>query len=1254
MLNLNNLNNLNILGGASGSFGYLVRKPLTTSLLGTGPDITFGRATTHGVIDCYGAWHNVRSGEARFYGARRVQNLARFSETFTSNWSLGASNVMASVTGVTSLATGRESIKSFTRSTGTVPHLYLTSTTYRPGQHTFSIWAATTNGTDTLKIRIERSSDSALVAEVDVVPPAYTGPSSMRRYAVFGNITDTTNHRVYVSNVTTNVTVTYLDAGQMEYTHNNGTGAPNEYIATDILSAPYYGANVDQVCYKNTYNGNTLSSGLVVEATGASIPSTVIKGLLNEPGSSNGVYSSRDIGAAEWTKTSATAASAMINSGTLGYQAFRKLEEAAATANHRFQQLYRTTTPADNARIAVSAYVKAGERDIVYIGYIAKDGTEHIGYFNLTTLGVTLSSGANEEGFIYAVADGFRINLVGSALTGGTAMQMIGGVTTTAGTTSYLGTLGSGAYFGGLQMEVEAAPTQYKADTGSAAIFTTNDDNAYYTIGTTLPTDQWEVGCDASLMYQSNSTNKLGWAYLWYSNANSTNRFGTAVRPGTYGGFNDAGADDWVFDLYPNSASWNGVDITQNEENTTPLTTKTVVIQMHTSAKIGASNLVGKFGSTNGYNPAGATQAVNTLPTTATIRFGHNESNTGSTNISHSYCIKNYYVKPKPKLSIVDAVPSILTILAGYLPTFTNNYASNTYQRSSSSVAFPHGSVRTTNATMFDSQGRLVWAPANMLLYSDDLTNAYWTKTDTTLSQDGTLAPTSGNQAYLATEGSAGTAIVTRQTTVPASTPFSYVVEIKKGNHQFARIGLASGAESCMAWVDFDNGTITNATLGGTTTAPIQPSITALANGWFRVIMTAIFPVTNPACFCISALSSGSSTRVSGGTHYLGRFNIELYDGTSPKLPNVITSGTAYYGARLDYDPSALTPRGLLVEGAVTNTIANTQNIGQLNGTIGTGDSYLGYWVSKRFTADGTSNAHLAVSEAITPGVGEVRNVSAIVKMISGTRVQLATSFSHGAANVYANFNLSTGTLVGSGAGASNIKITHLGNSVYRLSLNYTTTAAVAGGAVALYTITSDSDTRGPTNSSTDVFDVLLPVSAVISFETSVIPAFGASATRAADNVTETITSAIKNTSVSYYVESYIPNLPTGLFPVLFQVDDGTSSNRVQSFSTTGATTLGFGSRIDVGGANQLNNTVANTISNANLLKCVGVYTAGSAKLVLAGGTVFSGAPASVPAPSTLRIGGTDAPTANARWIEEIRFYQTATVSDAEVQAITV
>lgn len=632
--------------GLSGEAGgtYVSNLALLASLP---TQITFARSSTNGVTDYVGAYHVAKSGEARFYGARRTENLCLNSEDFTTGWTVGASvNAPVAVTGV-SPRTGRESIKQIVRTSANAFVVTRNSTAYRPGQHTLSVALATGNGTDTVRLRIEESAGSTLIAQIDVVPPLYTSPSSMQTYSVAGTIPDLTNHRFVITNPNSGATTVYVDGAMIQYTHGRPTGAPDDYVSIGVISSPWNGANVDGVRYWDTTNGNTVLSGLVTFAAGPAITADTLKGLMIERGTENGVYSSRDIGAAEWAKSSVTTGSAMISSTVFGAASLRKMEEDNTTNSHRVGQDYRATLPVDNTRCTVSCYVKAAERDIVRIGFINKAGTVNVAYFNLTTGTVSnISGGAEVEAYMYQVGDLWRLFLCGSAGVGAGAMQTIFGLAAVAGSPNYLGVTGSGAYFGALQFETVFMPTAYHGDTGSASTITTLTDNAY--MPSPFPAGQWENGFDATLFYYSGSINKPNWVYPWYSRQDATNRHGPAWRPGAFGGFSDVGANDKVYDLYPNSALWDGVDIEAASEDSGPLVTKSWVIQMHTTNVNNGSNLKAKLGSTTMINALAGTKAVNTTPVVTYVRFGQNNENIGTNSVQHSFAIKNFYIKRRP------------------------------------------------------------------------------------------------------------------------------------------------------------------------------------------------------------------------------------------------------------------------------------------------------------------------------------------------------------------------------------------------------------------------------------------------------------------------------------------------------------------------------------------------------------------------------------------------------------------------------
>lgn len=114
--------------------------PLTHSLLArVGADLTFARTGASAVVDCYGSLQFCRSGEARFWGARRVENKI-VDDTFTSSVTLAANTTKALRTDVLGPYRNRRNVYELTRTSGTGAIFTLNSASYRAGQHTYSIW----------------------------------------------------------------------------------------------------------------------------------------------------------------------------------------------------------------------------------------------------------------------------------------------------------------------------------------------------------------------------------------------------------------------------------------------------------------------------------------------------------------------------------------------------------------------------------------------------------------------------------------------------------------------------------------------------------------------------------------------------------------------------------------------------------------------------------------------------------------------------------------------------------------------------------------------------------------------------------------------------------------------------------------------------------------------------------------------------------------------------------------------------------
>jgi len=175
---------------------------------------TFTRATTASVPDFEGIVRTALSGESRFKGARRVENL-------------------------------------FTSQTATLAISANQTVTVAIGTYVFSMGAGASSGVCT-----------------------FTGTASGSTGTLTQNATSRTSTALTITSagtiICTGTTAILVDI-QIENTTGQANQNPSEYVSSGVLSAPYHGANVDAVQYFNTLNGNTVASNVVTEATGGLI-----------------------------------------------------------------------------------------------------------------------------------------------------------------------------------------------------------------------------------------------------------------------------------------------------------------------------------------------------------------------------------------------------------------------------------------------------------------------------------------------------------------------------------------------------------------------------------------------------------------------------------------------------------------------------------------------------------------------------------------------------------------------------------------------------------------------------------------------------------------------------------------------------------------------------------------------------------------------------------------------------------------------
>ena len=266
--------------------------PLKTTLV---PDkgfdsASFTRASAATVSDFEGITKGCNISEARFVGARRVENLISYSEDVSNNYWVKEHGVISNST----VTLDGLPTKRFTLIDALNNHS-ITKAYFTLGRALWRSVAVDVTGLVTKKISIETGGAYAAFTWSAARTITISGTSPNAAYKILGDYQAVLY--AFNPNTTTSNAAIFMGAygaysGDGEYVDitkimlEDVTGQsnqnPSEYVSANVLSAPYHGANVDDVKYFSTYNGNSITAGILTEAAGAAIPDATTLGFLSE------------------------------------------------------------------------------------------------------------------------------------------------------------------------------------------------------------------------------------------------------------------------------------------------------------------------------------------------------------------------------------------------------------------------------------------------------------------------------------------------------------------------------------------------------------------------------------------------------------------------------------------------------------------------------------------------------------------------------------------------------------------------------------------------------------------------------------------------------------------------------------------------------------------------------------------------------------------------------------------------------------
>lgn len=504
------------------------------------------------VQDCWGLLRHARLGEARFWGARRVENKMRCSADLTNAtyWSSVGTAVVQLLSTDSWASDSTGAFRAHRLSKTSTNSARLQSVGVLPAvPHTFSVHARSESLTQ-VHIQIYVSGGPVLASGVFNI-----GASGWTRVQVSGTPDGISSYRVLISPgpfvSATPGSILVCDV-QLEDVSGHPNAAASEYVATDRPNPPswHYGAMVDGVRYFDTYKGNTVAGGTVTAGAGEPIPTTILRHLRLDPQAVNLCTQSESF--SSWTNESAVVV--LTPNAALsprGDRTATRMTDTPATTSKFISHALGTL--AAGAPITVSCFAKAEAARWLRLNVTLSDGNTVFGFFDVQAgqLGALLqASGRPCWAHIEPWGNGWYrcVLTVQNSLSGAAAPLVRVGIAPADNTISYAGTGGSLLVWGAHAAPVEYAPSYIPNLTSTSGVTRQSQSIEVPNAGGNVMGQQnYVVALDVFPTYYTGVTIKGGlvpaWRTLWYAFASGAyqqqHRLGLGLRPNTVSFFGD-------------------------------------------------------------------------------------------------------------------------------------------------------------------------------------------------------------------------------------------------------------------------------------------------------------------------------------------------------------------------------------------------------------------------------------------------------------------------------------------------------------------------------------------------------------------------------------------------------------------------------------------------------------------------------------------------------------------------------------------
>jgi hypothetical protein len=346
--------------------------------------------------------------------------------------------------------------------------------------------------------------------------------------------------------------------------------------------------------------------------------------------------------------------------------------------------------------------------------------------------------------------------------------------------------------------------------------------------------------------------------------------------------------------------------------------------------------------------------------------------------------------------------------------------------------------TRTSNATVTDSTGTLVYAPHNLLTFSESFDNAAWVKARSSVTANVTMAPDGATTSDKLVEDTTASAThnLSQTFTTVANTIYTFSVYVKAAELTTIRLQLSSGGFGANVAYNFNllNGTFTQITPGTSDSA----SITSLDNGWYRCSISA------------QATASANTTAV---FFLVNSANAAVYTGDG-------TSGIFLWGAQLNV--GSLQPYYPTTRKNLLGFTQEFDNAGwvKIRSSVSANAAIdpQGYMTADKLVENTDNSTHfIRQSPSLVGSV--LHTVSVYLKAAERTEAIIRLFSSAGwAVSSSITVNLLTGSVVVDGSGATGSAV-DAGNGWYRVSITQATNSTTGTKNLDIFPALGGADT---------------------------------------------------------------------------------------------------------------------------------------------------------------------------------------------------